>query len=323
MSYARNPGWRAEATDTLDDLLFGHEERESIDFDKIRFRHLEDLGDANQFEIEFEAEPGVNAVGRLFVPKSARNAPLMLILQGHVEGMHVSWGEGPEKWGSTGHHHVQQCLEQGFAAFALEQRGFGRRRDQRLKEQARYGGRCHNAAMVAQLHGRTLIGERVRDAQVALDAIAYLRNNLDGDAFPRLDLARVASMGNSAGGTVTIYASIFDERIKAAMPSGSLCQFDRSIGIIDHCVCNFIPGIRRYFEMGDIGALIAPKPLVVVHGVEDAIFPIAGTREAMDTIRRAYADAGVPDMCALVEGPHGHEFYPELAWPLFRRLTGW
>ena len=75
--------------------------------------------------------------------------------------------------------------------------------------------------------------------------------------------------------------------------------------------------------MGDLAGLIAPRPLVVVAGREDEIFPIRGVEETFETIRQIYRAAGAADRCSLVVGSEGHRFYADLAWPVFRELSGW
>jgi len=116
--------------------------------------------------------------------------------------------------------------------------------------------------MVALLLGRTMIGERVGDVSRAIDFL---------ETQPEIDCARIGCMGNSGGGTVTYYASAYDERIKAAMPSCSVCTYWDSIGSNFHCLDNYLPGVLKYFDIGDIAALNSPRKLVVV-GVEDDIF---------------------------------------------------
>lgn len=70
--------------------------------------------------------------------------------------------------------------------------------------------------------------------------------------------------------------------------------------------------------MGDLGGLIAPRPLVVVCGVEDKIFPINGVEESFALIQKAYAELGAEDRCHLVKGAEGHRFYPDDAWPVMK-----
>jgi hypothetical protein len=209
---------------------------------------------------------------------------------------------------------ARQAVREGYAALALEQRCFGERKDARPTEVSHFERGCRHATMVALLLGRTMIGERVWDVSRAIDAL---------NDFPEVDTGRIGCMGNSGGGTVTYFAACLEPRISIAMPSCYVCTFRDSIGRIDHCEDNYIPGALRYFEMGDLACLIAPRPLVVVAGRDDPIFPIAGVLETFDTIRRIYAAAGAADRCRLIVGEGGHRFYAAQAWPAFRELAGW
>ena len=75
--------------------------------------------------------------------------------------------------------------------------------------------------------------------------------------------------------------------------------------------------------MGDLSGLIAPRPLVIVAGKEDKIFPIEGVKECYETAKRFYKLAGAKDKCRLVIGDGGHRFYADDSWPVFRELSGW
>jgi hypothetical protein len=55
---------------------------------------------------------------------------------------------------------------------------------------------------------------------------------------------------------------------------------------MNHCVCNFVPNIAKYFDMGELGGLIAPRALIVVNGIKDDIFPDDGVREAFAIFQR-------------------------------------
>ena len=85
---------------------------------------------------------------------------------------------------------------------------------------------------------------------------------------------------------------------------------------IYHCADNYVPGLLKYAEMADIMGLFAPKPLVIVAGEKDPIFPIAATRKAFRDLKRIYKAAGAESHCHLVVGKEGHRFYAEDAWPV-------
>jgi hypothetical protein len=46
-------------------------------------------------------------------------------------------------------------------------------------------------------------------------------------------------------------------------------------------------------------------------------------RECFGEIREIYESQGLSGRTRLLVGPGGHQFYPELAWPAFKEITGW
>jgi hypothetical protein len=88
---------------------------------------------------------------------------------------------------------------------------------------------------------------------------------------------------------------------------------------IYHCTCNFVPGLYPVADMADILGLFAPRPVVIVNGKQDEIFPIDATREAFERLQGIYDACGAGDRCHLVVGDEGHRYYADLAWPLILR----
>jgi len=320
-SLAFTPGvdfaaWRAELDATLRRLVGVTPDPAPLD-PRVEYELEHDEFIERRFL--FTAEAGADVPCHLLIPRTKRAPyPVVICLQGHSTGMHISLGRPKSEADAVsiagGRAIALQTVREGYAALVLEQRCFGEREDRRPAEVRSLDNRCHHATMTALLLGRTMIGERVWDVSRAIDALAV---------FPEVDLERIACMGNSGGGTTTFYAACLDPRIRVAMPSCVVCAYKDSIGRIDHCHDNYLPGALQYFEMGDLAGLIAPRPLIVVAGSEDPIFPLRGVKESFDTIERIYAAAGAPKQCRLVVGNGGHRFYPDDAWPVFHELSGW
>jgi len=310
--------WQATASDKLAELLGGFPEIVPLN---VRVEWEKDNELYREIRFVFTSEEGADVPCHLLIPKEGEMPfPLVICLQGHSTGMHVSLGKakypGDEEDIAGDRDFAVQAIKQGYAALALEQRCFGERRDQRPEEYqsvTRNHG-CHHGSVTALLLGRTMIGERVWDVSRAIDAVAE---------FPQVDTQRIGCMGNSGGGTITFYSACMDSRIKIAMPSCSFCTYKDSISSIDHCVDNYIPGVLKYFEMGDLAGLIAPRSLVVVAGKDDPVFPIAGVDKAFSVAKNLYRIAGVEDKITLVVGDGGHRFYAQEAWSIFRNLSGW
>ena len=93
-----------------------------------------------------------------------------------------------------------------------------------------------------------------------------------------------------------------------------------SIGLTFHIV-----GLYRYLDLPDFAALIAPRPVLVINGSKDQLFPPEGVKTAFEKIEKCFAKAGVPERqrCRLYDAPH--EFNLQMqseAWEwLDRNLT--
>ena len=163
--------------------------------------------------------------------------------------------------------------------------------------------------------GRTITAERVWDVMRALDLL---------ETMPEVDMARVGCMGNSAGGTVSFYAACVDPRIRLAVVSCSFGTFEATWLYKRHCACGYLPGLLKVADMPDLAGLIAPRHLVLVAGKQDAIARFDGVEQGYQTARRAFTAAGCPDHVTLLAAEGGHQFYPDLAWPVIQRVVeGW
>lgn len=262
-------------------------------------------------KIAFTSEPKAEVTAYLCIPKDAQSPYATMIgLQGHNSGMHHAIGveredetkampvEGDRDFGI-------QCMRHGMAALCIEQRAFGERREQKVATSKR--PTCHETAMHALMLGRTLIGERVYDVDRGLD---YLASRGD------IDMKRVGIMGNSGGGTVSLFSAAVLPRLMLAAPGSYFCGFAESIMSIHHCSCNFLPGLFNVADMGDILGLFAPKPVIVVNGKEDDIFPMNATRREFRQLQKIYDAHGAKKHCHLVVGDEGHRYYGDQAWPL-------
>jgi len=261
-------------------------------------------------KILFTSEPAADVPAFVCLPRDVEPPYTFFVcLQGHSTGMHNSIAvdrddnakpitvEGDRDFGLG-------CMRRGIAALCIEQRSFGERRELVQKHIATHG--CHDATMHALQLGRTLLGERVWDVDRGIDYLAAR-----GDA----DMKRIGVMGNSGGGTISVFAAALLKRIRIAMPSCYFCTFRGGIMSIYHCMDNYVPGLLNHAECADVMGLFAPRPVVVVAGKTDDIFPIAEVQKAFRSLKRIYTAAGAADRCHLVVGPEGHRFYADLAWP--------
>lgn len=260
-------------------------------------------------KIVFTSEPYADVSCYVCIPHDAEPPYTFFIcVQGHSTGMHNSIAIDQEtekkKIDIPGDRDFALgCMRRGIAALCIEQRSFGERKEKVQKAVADHG--CHDATMHALLLGRTLIGERVYDVDRGID---YLASRGD------VNMKKVGVMGNSGGGTISLFSAALLPRLEFAMPSCYFCTFRDSIMSIYHCMDNYIPGIYKYAEMSDVMGLFAPKPVVIVAGKTDEIFPISGVRKEFKKLKRIYRTARAEKNCRLVVGEEGHRFYAEQAW---------
>lgn len=269
-------------------------------------------------KLAFTCEPGADAVGYLCLPRNAEPPyPVFICLQGHSTGMHNSIAVAAEDETTPvkpkgDRDFAIGCLRRGFAALCIEQRAFAQRAERRLDTMSRSEHlTCHEAAMHALMLGRTLAAERVYDVDRGIDLLAE---------HDDIDLKRLGIMGNSGGGLISILAGALLPRIRFMMPSCGFCTYRESIMAIPHCVDNYIPSLLLHAEMSDVLGLFAPRPVVVVAGRDDPLFPVKDVRKAFADVKKIYTAAGASNRCRLIVGNEGHRFYADDAWPVMNQL---
>ena len=299
--------WQQELRPKLVDLT-GLDRIEASDDQQIRSLWKQDDENGTIEKIVFTSEPNADIPAYICLPNNAEPPYTWYVcVQGHSTGMHNSIGRDYEDEQKSiavegDRDFAIGCMKRGIAALCIEQRAFGYRKEAHQKMPA---GGCQDASVHALMLGRTLIGERVFDVAQGI----RLLNNRDD---VRMD--RIGITGNSGGGTISLFASALVPEIAFSMPSCYFCTFKASIMSLGHCVCNYVPRILDYAEMADVLGLFAPKPLVILSGKEDNIFPIEGVHEAFDVLKTIYRAAGAEGNCTLVVGEEGHRYYAEQGW---------
>ncbi len=267
-------------------------------------------------KIVFDSAPGVSVLAYLLIPNAAqRPSPVMICVPGHGRGVDDIVGineQGEDRTDKAGYQHdfAIQVAEAGMAALAIEPMGFGCRRDPINARQGLGRKSCDPAAGGALLVGATMVGWRVWDVMRTIDYVA---------TRSELDQTRVGCMGISGGGTVTVFSTALDPRIRVALVSGYLNTFRDSIGSLAHCIDNYVPGILNWAEMHDVAGLIAPRPLFVESGEKDNIFPIRASIESFTEVKKIYSVFGAPDLVEQEVFPEEHLFWGKRGIPFLAR----
>ena len=264
-----------------------------------------DFGSYTREKIVFQTRANLSATGYLLVPKDRPSkAAALVCLPGHGRGVAEVVGiseAGVERSSSAegAKPMAIQAVEHGYVTFALEQLGFGERRDEASRSRGPAAYSCQPAAGAALLMGQTMVGWRVWDVMRTID---YLSTR------PEVDASRIGTLGVSGGGTTSLFAAAMDERIKIGVVSAYFNTFRDSILSISHCMCNYVPRMVDCMEMYDLAGLVAPRLLFVEAGSDDRIFPIDGHRRAVEKAQAIYDAFGVPERFGHEVWNGGHGF---------------
>ena len=194
------------------------------------------------------------------------------------------WEDGEERFTPDGYHKdfgVALC-KRGFVVTAPEISCFGERRTDFTSVPGFEDWQtCAYTSRFASFLGGTPLGLRVVDAMKLVD---FLSERSD------IDINHLGAMGISGGGMHTFFSTALDSRIKAAVISGYYCNFRASILAMNHCECNYVPGLGQFGEIYDLIGLIAPRPVLIESGDHDDIFPRPAVEEAVAIAReRVYS----------------------------------
>ena len=89
-------------------------------------------------------------------------------------------------------------------------------------------------------------------------------------SHPQVDSNQIGILGHSYGGNTVLFHGALDERIRFACSSGAACSYRyklaNQIGIE---MAEAIPGFATHFDIPDLVACFAPRPLFILSATED------------------------------------------------------
>ena len=192
----------------------------------------------------------------------------------------------------------------GYVTVCPDARGWGYRRDwkgQGDDENNFLRGTCLNQARMAEPLGLTVAGLNAWDNMRLID---YLEARGD------IAMDDLGCFGFSGGGYMTLYLAALDPRVRKAFVSGYLYGVDDSLLHLNgNCSCNYVPGLWRLLDMGDIASLIAPRPLLVQSCEGDHLNGARGLEnvdEQLDIVHGAYELVGHAGDLSHEVCPGGH-----------------
>ena len=197
-------------------------------------------------------------------------------------------------------------LAAGWSVLCLDMPGFGDRQGE---------GSESALAKAGTWRGQPLFGRMLAELSAAVGWLA---------AQPQVDPQRIATLGLSMGAAHAFWLGALDGRIAAVAQMCMLADIGPLIatgGHDRHGHYLTVPGLLRLGDMGDVAALVAPRPQFVSHGAEDALAPPAAREPALARLRAAYEGAPEGNLTTFLSADSGHIETPAMRRAALAFLT--
>lgn len=260
-------------------------------------------------------EPDIQMPFYLLRPETA-NGAAVLFLHGHGGGKEMLV-TGPGEDGPT---FAEELAREGFLVFCPDERGSGQRRERFEQGDSRENcrGNSHRELQQAAIgFGQSMIGWAMWDLMRLVDYI---------ETLPEVEKGRIGCAGFSGGGQLALWLAALDERIIAAMTGGYFYGMkDALVEMCNNCACNYVPFMWKTMDMGDLGALVAPRALFIESGAAD---PLSGKRglenvyEQVEITQKAYMLYGAKERLEHRVHPDGHVWSGAGVKEFFKEFLG-
>jgi dienelactone hydrolase len=136
------------------------------------------------------------------------------------------------------------------------------------------------------------------------------------ESLPYVDKKRIGATGASGGGTQTFILSAIDDRVKVAVPVNMI-----SASMQGGCLCENGPGLRVGTDNVEVGAMFAPKPLLLVAATGD--WTKNNPTEEWPAIKRVYELYGAGDKTAVKQFNYQHNYNVESREAMYAWFGKW
>ena len=281
---AEHAAWRLQARQRMLELLGRMPSPVKGETNLLEVKEFDDF---TRRLIEIKTTGDYWAPVYLYIPHDLKKPrPAVVCLHGH-SGIVPYLGEGDESQRKASREknlaYAAHIASLGYVSAAIVVRGWNQTAGYQDPGVGHVRRSCRQVTMNTLLLGMTPQGLRCWDAMRVID---YL------ESLPEVNREKIGVAGLSGGGTLCSYLPILDERVKLAMIAGAFSSYRESIYAMPHCICNCLPGVMESFEMSDVIALHAPRPVLLINGIEDPIFPIGPARGGFAKLQQVYEVAG-------------------------------
>ena len=245
-------------------------------------------------KVFFESFPGFFTTGNLYRPRG-KTGPFPGIVSPHGH-----WGRGRLEDIERGSIPARgiNFAKQGYVIFAYDMIGYN---DSGKQLEHRFGG-THEG-----LWGLSAMGLQLQNGIRAIDFLQSL---------PDVDKERIGCTGASGGGTQTFILTAVDERIKVSAPVNMI-----SATMQGGCLCENAPNLRLDASNLEIGALMAPRPLLLVSCTGD--WTAKTPTVEYPAIKSIYAHFGAEDKIHQVQVDAEHNYNKESREAVYAWFAKW
>jgi hypothetical protein len=296
--------WRAGVRARLEALLGRLPERVPLDLEMLETVECDGY---RRHKVVFDTEETMSVPAYLLVPEGrVAPGPGILAVHGHGPGKAVVVGLATTDAPNGDYAH--QLARRGFVVLAPDLRCFGERADWNPPDH--YA--CDTNLVHAVMAGWNPLTQNLWDLARALDVL---------EAHDLVDPGRLGVAGLSYGGTLSLFLAAWDRRVAAAVVSGYFSSWAVSHKMPwNMCGSQILPGLLGQLEHVDLGALVAPRPLLIESGREDDLFPATVAVEEVAKLRTVYGALGAADDQLVHDVfDEGHQWHGEEAYPFLER----
>ncbi len=295
--------WRQRCRARLEDLLGQFPTRVPPDLETLETVRCD--GYCRE-KVVFDTERDMSVPAYLLVPDD-RLLPGAAVLAVHGHGPGKSQVCGLEATETPNGDYALQLVRRGYVVLAPDLRCFGERADWNPPDH--YG--CDTNLVHATMAGWNPLTQNLWDLSRSLDVLSE---------HPLVDPSRIGVVGLSYGGTLSLLLAAWDPRVAASVVSGYFSSWAESHRVPwNMCGSQVLWGMLGHLEHVDLGALVAPRPLLVETGTDDMLFPLASASASMGELRAVYARFGASEHLAHDVFPGGHQWHGEAAYPFLDR----
>lgn len=207
---------------------------------------LTDKGDYTVEKVYFESFPGHYVTGNLYKPKNV-TGKLPAVLSPHG---HWAYGRFENQPLNSGQGRAANFARQGYVAFSWDMVGYND------STAITHNFASHKEGLVREsLWGINLLGLQLWNSMRAVDFI---------ESLPEVDRNRIGVTGESGGGTQTFLLYAVEDRIKVSAPVNMI-----SSTMQGGCLCENTPLLRVDTNNMEIGACMAPRPMMMIAATGD------------------------------------------------------